>query len=151
MIEIRRVYLPTETLGSLFLDGVLLAKTMELPWKNNQHSISCIPEGTYTVVKSGPIPQDDPSTPADESGGRKPRPYWHFRFANVPGRQGILIHKITYVKDLLGCIGVGKAFQDLNGDGVPDMTQSSIALEELVAKLPDKFDIVIKKKDESIS
>jgi hypothetical protein len=35
-VSIERVYLPTETLGSWYIDGVMVTKTMELPWKENQ-------------------------------------------------------------------------------------------------------------------
>ena len=139
MIEVKRVYLPTETLGSLFMDGVMLCKTMELPWKDNKRGISCIPEGSYEVTKEQPISVNDPQ-------GRKKREYWHFRIHNVPGRSGVLIHKITYVKDLQGCIGVGMDFKDFNKDGVPDMADSTKALQKLVDTLPDKFTLTITKK-----
>lgn len=144
--EVKRVYLPTETLGSWYWKGNLLVKTMELPWKNNAHNISCIPEGEYIITKSSPVEKDDPKTPIDESGGRKPRPYWHFIINNVPNRQGCLIHKITYVKDLLGCIGVGLSFKDFNKDGVPDIDSSTQALELLIKTMPDKFKLRISKK-----
>lgn len=130
-VEIERVYLPTETLGSLYVDGKFMCKTMELPWKNNQRSISCIPEGEYDVIKQ--YPKDD-------------RPYMYFRLPKVEGRSGILIHRITYVSGLKGCIGVGKEFKDLNNDGVPDIIRSGEALEELINLLPDSFKITIRKK-----
>jgi hypothetical protein len=143
---IKRVYLPTETLGTWWFDGVAICKTMELPDRGNARSISCIPEGEYVVTKEKPIPKDDPRTPEDESGGRKPRDYWHFRFHDVPNRSGILVHKITYVKDLLGCVGVGLDFKDWNKDGVPDMADSTMALHKLVGIMPDKFILKIEKK-----
>jgi len=139
MIEVKRVYLPTHTLGSLYKDGVMLCKTMELKWLGNRRGISCIPEGEYETTKEPPIPANDPQ-------GRKERPYWHFRLHNVPGRSGILIHKITYVKDLQGCLGVGQEFKDFNKDGVLDMAGSTLALEKLVKELPDKFYLKISKK-----
>ena len=147
ILHLKRVYLPTETLGSIYgEDGSLVCKTMELPWKENKRSISCIPEGTYTVHKKPPIPKDDPSTPQDESGGYKPRSYGHFRFPHVEGRSGILIHRITYVKDLQGCIGVGGRFVDWNKDGVPDMADSSSKLQWMYENLPDEFMLIITKK-----
>ena len=86
-----------------------------------------------------PIPKGDPL-------GRKARAYSHFRFPDVPGRSGILIHRITFVKDLRGCIGVGSRFHDFNKDGVPDMAESSSALQWMVDNLPDQFYLNITKK-----
>jgi hypothetical protein len=125
-----------QIIGSFEIDGKEICKTLELPWKGNQRSISCIPAGTYTVTKEPPIPANDPS-------GRKERPYWHFRFHNVPGRSGVLIHRITYIRGLQGCIGTGFATKDLNSDGLPDMIDSGKALAELVRILPDRFKLII--------
>lgn len=136
MIVLERVYLPTETLGSLYDNGEMLCKTMELPWRDNQRSISCIPEGIYKVIKQ----------PLKET-----RPYPYFRLLDVPGRSGILIHKISYVSGLKGCIGVGKEFADLNKDGVPDIIRSGEALQELIDLLPDSFDLEIRKKGSPVS
>ena len=130
-LTLERVYLGTETLGSLYHNGTFLCKTMELPWKLNQRSISCIPEATYKVIKQPP---------------KVGRDYPYFRLPNVPGRSGILIHKISYVSGLKGCIGVGKEFKDLNGDGVPDIIRSSEALQELINTLPEEFELEIKTK-----
>ena len=132
--SIERVYLPTETLGSFYADGVVLAKTMELPWNENKHNISCIPEGVYHVKRESTSPGHE---------------YNHFRIYDVPNRNGILIHKITYVKDLRGCVGVGKAFADLNKDGSPDIIQSGKALQELYDTLPNEFELTIKQKPKS--
>lgn len=56
------------------------------------------------------------------------------------------MHRITYVKDLLGCIGIGGKFADLNKDGVPDMVESSKTLQEMYEKLPEEFTLKITKK-----
>jgi hypothetical protein len=130
-IKLERVYLPTETLGSIYDSDVLLVKTMELHDKGNAHNISCIPEGVYIVHREAYTEK---------------HPYPHFRVANVPNRDGILMHKITFVKDLLGCIGIGGAFKDLNGDGIPDMIDSSLALNKLYSAMPDEFELTITKK-----
>jgi hypothetical protein len=123
--SIKRVYLPTETLGSFYSpEGIMLCKTLELPWLNNRRSVSCIAEGSYEVIREFYT---------------KKHPYPHFRLPNVEGRSGILIHKITYVSGLKGCIGVGQAFADLNKDGVPDMIRSGKALQELYDSMPDSF------------
>ena len=137
LFRIERVYLPTETLGSWYDNKIVLAKTMELPWNGNARNKSCIPEGVYFVSKEKPIDGHD---------GRHIRPYWHFRLHDVPDRSGILVHKITYVKDLRGCIGVGLHFADFNQDSVPDMADSTLALTKLVDNMPDKFYLHITKK-----
>lgn len=130
--RIERVYLLTETLGSFYSpERVVLCKTLELPWKDNQRSISCIPEGEYECVRELSSPKHS---------------YPHFRLPHVSGRSGILIHKITFVKDLEGCIGVGQAFADLNKDGVPDIIRSGLALQELYDTLPDRFQLQIAQK-----
>lgn len=144
---LERVYLPTETLGSIYdSERYLICKTMELCWRDNKSSAdsnlaSCVPEGTYKVVKQQPKPS---------------RNYGYFRFEYVPGRRvgpdnmsHILIHRITYVKDLLGCVGVGSRFHDFNKDGVPDMAESSVKMEWMFQNLPDEFLLEIKKKDEN--
>lgn len=146
IVPVKRVYLQHETLGSLFFEDQMLCKTMELPWRENRRSVSCIPEGDYITTKEEPIEVDNPETPVDESGGRKPRNYWHFRLHDVPGRSGVLIHKITYVDDLRGCLGVGMNFKDLNGDDILDMVESTAALHKLVEILPDKFILRIQEK-----
>lgn len=129
---LKRVKLPTETLGSIYNEaGELICKTMELPWKSNKRGISCIPDGTYLVVKQPPKPGRD---------------YPYFRIPDVEGRSGILIHRITYVKDLRGCIGVGGRFVDLNKDGVPDMVDSGKKLQWMIDNLPDQFLLVISEK-----
>lgn len=142
-----RVYLPNQTLGSWYNEAhEVLCKTLELPWKDNKRNVSCFPEGRYFVTKEPPIPVDDLTTELDESGGRKPRDYWHFRIHNVPGRSGILVHRITFVHHLLGCQGVGSRFKDLNNDGVLDIEDSRKKLEWLVEYLPEQFHLNVIKK-----
>lgn len=132
-----RVYLPTETLGSIYSPtGEMVCKTMELPYRKNARSAdsskaSCIEEGTYLVYKE----------PAKAT-----RNYVHFRLQNVKGRQGILIHKITFVKDLLGCIGVGGRHVDLNADRIPDMADSTKKMTWMAENMPSQFLLKITKK-----
>jgi hypothetical protein len=131
IVEIQRVYLPTEVLGSFYIDGALACKTLELAWRDNKRSVSCIPEGTYKVKKEPP---------------KEGRPYPYFRLMNVPGRSGILIHRGVFTHHSKGCILVGTAFTDWNKDNVPDLADSTNALNKLIELLPNEFDLVIKKK-----
>ena len=86
----------------------LVLKTIELPWRNNQPRVSCIPEGVYLVHF-----MDSPRL--------KRKTY---RVSNVKGRDGILFHPANFASQLLGCIAPCKDFADLNKDGVIDGTSS---------------------------
>lgn len=138
---LERVYLPTETLGSWYIPDKkeVICKTLELPWRDNQHNISCIPEGIYVFKKMPP------------GFGRD---HGHFRALSVPGRSvnkalnmsTILVHRVNFVKDLLGCIGAGSRFADLNKDGIPDVEESKKKLQWMYENLPDIFELAITKK-----
>lgn len=85
-------------LGVLELDGKEICKTLELPWRDNQKGISCIPAGEYKLS-----------------------PYPSSRFGevyivnDVPNRTGILIHTGNTADDIEGCILVGDSYGKLNG------------------------------------
>lgn len=146
-VIIERVKLKDRTLGSMFFHDEVVAKSLELPWLNNARGKSCIPNGIYPVTKEQPIPADDPNTEEDESGGRKPRNYVHFRVHNVPGRQGILIHPLGDTKDSLGCIGPASRFVDINTDKPKfNYADSKAKLAYLTTILPDEFDLEIRDK-----
>lgn len=101
-------------------------RTLELPDKQNQRRISCIPEGKYEVVKRHTDKYKD-----------------HFHITGVPNRDYILIHNANYVRQLLGCIAVGLSHTDIDGDGLRDVTASKNTLKDLNAKLPESFSLEI--------
>jgi len=119
-----------QTQGSLQImesDQVVFAcKTLELPWKDNQRNISCIPVGNYTVEKRF----------TQERGN-------HFHLLNVTGRSSILIHSGNYYSHTLGCILVGEKFSDINKDGYVDVISSRITLGKMNEILPKQFPITI--------
>lgn len=119
-----------QTLGTLFvMDGKRVhytCHTLELPWKNNEFQVSCIPEGIYTVVRR-----------YSAKFGH------HFHITDVDGRTYILIHAGNYYTDILGCILVGKGLADINKDGLKDVTSSKAALTDLLAMMPKTFEIEI--------
>ena len=112
-----------ETLGALMvydgLDKALDCKTIELPWEDNKKNVSCIPEGKYWINHRSSSKYGD-----------------HLIVENVPGRSCILIHVANYVSDIEGCIGVGKSYADINGDGLLDITSSRSTLKELISLVP---------------
>ena len=119
-----------QTLGLLQcfsgITKVFECKTMELPWKDNQRKISCIPAGTYTVRKHN-----------------SPTHGKCFKIFDVPGRDDILIHKGNFNKNTLGCVLVGKDFIDINDDGTADITSSGATLEKMFMLLTDEFKLSI--------
>lgn len=127
---LERVYLTDRTLGSLFRNGETIAKVLELPWKENKRAISCIPEGTYRVIKQPP---------------KETRPYSYFRIPEVPGRSGILIHRGTEPKNSKGCLLVGSRFRNIN-TSTPGLEESTNKLTWMVTNLPDEFMLEIRAK-----
>lgn len=98
-----------ETQGTLFAekDGARFScATLELPWKDNQHDISCIPKGLYTASVE---------------------PFHDLHMYELSGtepRTGIFIHPGNYYRDSLGCILLGVHPQDINGDKEVDVMSS---------------------------
>ena len=120
-----------QTPGTMFVHkgGAIIysCRTLELPWKDNQRNISCIPYGEYDVKK------------------RHTQKYGeHFHVLGVNGRSYILIHSGNFVSDIQGCILVGRNFTDLNGDSIKDVTNSKQTLYELNLLLPNNFKLIIK-------
>ncbi len=99
---------------------------LELPWKDNERGKSCIPEGTYTVFK-------------DKYRGGKKKGKPAFRFRNVSGRSGILLHIGNFLKDTDGCLIPGMRFDHT----VPAVYDSTIAFNLLWKYLPDEFTVNI--------
>jgi hypothetical protein len=96
LLLIRKAFTDKSTIGDLFLNGQFQAHTLELPWKDNQRSISCIPAGTYDCRFRYPR----------ESGSRD---YLHLLVKDVPNRDYILFHRGNSAKDTRGCILTGTA------------------------------------------
>lgn len=111
---IRTWYDDKQTLGQLDV-GYLTLYTLELPWKDNQRRISCIPEGTYRVTSH-----------VSKKFGKC---FW---VREVQGRSGILIHAGNYHWHTLGCILVGLDHKDANEDGLLDVISSTKAMKKLL-------------------
>ena len=124
-------HLQTLSLAHVF-DGNKLVwdfKVLELPWKDNQRGISCIPTGIYQAIKH-----------------RSPKFSECFWLQDVPGRSEILIHAGNFYTQIRGCLLAGAEFSDLNHDGQRDVTQSRETLKRLYSIMPDVFNVEILKK-----
>lgn len=123
MLRIERSYYDDFTSGILTsTDGILkqLIYTLELPYLNNQRNISCIPTGTYKLLKH-----------------TSPKFKECFLLENVKDRGNILIHAGNYTKDTQGCILVGFKKQD------NAIFESRKALNYLLETLPDETELII--------
>lgn len=107
MIELvlTRNYFSEGTNGTLEIEGRFICFTIELPWKNNEKQVSCIPEGKYQLEK------------------RYSKKFnWHIQLQGVKNRDLILIHPANDAKkELLGCVapvseltGTGKGTKSKN-------------------------------------
>ena len=108
-----------QTLGHLTLfkglKKVFECKTLELPWKDNETNVSCVPKGVYKV--------------SHRTSGKYKK---HLILHNVRNRRYILIHQGNYNTDTRGCILVGSSFGQVNGDSLLDITSSRRTLNELL-------------------
>jgi hypothetical protein len=88
VLILTRTYFPEGTNGKLECEGQLICYTIELPWKNNERRVSCIPEGEYFIEK------------------RYSQKFkWHLHVLGVDNRSYILFHPANNaLKELNGCI-----------------------------------------------
>lgn len=111
-LELVRTYYAEGTNGILMQNGLALCHTIELPWKDNQPKISCVPEGTYQLAKR-----------------YSAKFGWHLQLMNVPGRSLILIHSANDAqRELLGCIAPVSTLT-----GIGKGNSSRIVLKKLLA------------------
>lgn len=121
----RKEYTDKQVLGEFKLfdsenKEVFSAASLELPWRNNESRVSCIPTGNYKAVRrrSAKYPESYHIQELDSD--------------QVNGRSWILIHKGNYHTDILGCILLGEGHIDINGDGYKDVYSSGKVIKKLV-------------------
>jgi hypothetical protein len=83
------------TYGVLIQGYTPFAVTLEDPWRENEREVSCIPAGTYQCVRVQSHKFGDT-----------------FEVKDVPGRSHILFHAGNTTEDTMGCILVGRRFND---------------------------------------
>ena len=112
VIYLTRTYFPEGTNGKHECDGKFICYTIELPWKNNEKRVSCIPEGKYFIRK------------------RYSRKFkWHIEVLDVENRSMILFHPANNaLKELNGCIA---PVTKLSGPGLGFLSRK--AFEKLKA------------------
>lgn len=92
--------------------NIPFAVTYELPWRDNQRNISCIPSGKYLC-----LPKDH----ADRG--------LIYELQNVPERTFIQIHIGNEEEDTAGCILIGERFEPIGKDLA--VWYSKVAMDEM--------------------
>ncbi|MEZ7499601.1 DUF5675 family protein [Flavobacterium sp. Arc3] len=124
LIQLQRTYFPNGTNGKLECEGKFICYTIELPWKENEKRVSCIPEGKYFIKKR-------------YSNKFK----WHLEVTNVMNRSLILFHPANNALiELNGCIA---PVTKLSGPGLGLMSRKAYTkLKDLVYKALDSNESV---------
>ena len=131
LLLLRDTYTEKSTIGELFLNKESFCDTLELPWRDNQRSVSCIPEGIYKVRLR--LPRESAT-----------RNYIHLLIKDVPNRDYILLHIGNTAKDTRGCILVGKGSQQ---DIVHNSTLAmDLLIKEIINLGGAKINLIIKNK-----
>lgn len=97
-------------------DGATLCCTIERPWLDNRHGVSCIPLGEYQCV-----PHDSPTHPDT------------WEITGVPDRSAILLHTGNTMTDSEGCVILGTVAK------VDGVLFSKVAMNKLRETLPSYF------------
>ena len=124
------------TFGVILLDDHVSFSTGELPWKDNQAGVSCIPVGTYLCKWI-----------------TSPRHGECYQITGVPFRDMIEIHSANFMGDttkgklsqLLGCVALGKSVGWLEGQTA--VLASKQAIQEFENNLQQEdFELTITGK-----
>ena len=131
LLLIRDTFTDKSTVGELFVNGERFCDTLELPYRDNQKRISCIPAGNYKVRMRYPR----------ESATRE---YLHLLVQDVKDRSFILFHRGNTAKDTKGCILVGQGSQQ---DIVHNSTLAmDLLMKEIIHLGGKNINLIIKNK-----
>ena len=131
LLILRDTFSDESTIGEIFLNGERFCDTLELPYRDNQRSISCIPVGEYKVRLRYPR----------ESATRD---YLHLLVEDVKDRSYILFHRGNTAKDSRGCILVGMTSkQDFVGNSTLAM---DLLIKEIINLGGTNINLIIKNK-----
>ena len=131
LLIIRDTFTDVSIIGKLFINGEWMCDTLELPYKDNQRSISSIPAGQYKVRLRSPR----------ESATRN---YLHLLIQDVPNRDYILVHVGNKSSDSRGCVlvGIGRK-QDFVHNSVLAM---DLLMKEILNLGGTNINLIIKNK-----
>ena len=131
LLIIRDTFTDKSTIGTLYINGEKFCDTLELPYIDNQKSISCIPIGQYKVRLR--LPRESAT-----------RDYIHLLVQEVKDRSYILFHRGNTAKDTRGCILVGQGSQQNK------VNNSTLAMDLLIKEVLNlggtNINLIIKNK-----
>ena len=131
LLLIRDTFSDESTIGELFVNGERFCDTLELPWKDNQKWISCIPSGDYKVRMRYPR----------ESATRN---YLHLLIEDVKDRSFILFHRGNTSSDSQGCVLVGMTSKhNFVGNSTLAM---DLLMKEVINLGGENINLIIKNK-----
>ena len=131
LLILRDTFTDESTIGELFLNGERFCDTLELPYRDNQRSISCIPIGQYKVRLRT----------AKESATRN---YLHLLVKDVKNRDFILIHRGNKSSHSKGCILVGMTSKhNFVGNSTLAM---DLLMKEIINLGGENINLIIKNK-----
>ena len=124
VLELTRTYFPNGTNGKLECKGKSICNTIELPWRENETRVSCIPEGKYFIKKR-----------------YSQKFQWHLEVLDVKNRSLILFHPANNaLLELNGCIA---PVTKLSGPGLGLMSRKAFSkLKDVVYKALDNKESV---------
>ncbi|MBP7307516.1 MAG: hypothetical protein KA987_15460 [Saprospiraceae bacterium] len=123
------MYRDTWTDGLIFIKGILLCRSIELRWANNERNVSCVPEGVYPVAII-----------------QHPKFGECLQINGVKGRSGILVHVANDAqKELRGCIAPVFSLSG-NGKGLYSRLALNYIIENLKKSGEKEHFIDIKSK-----
>ena len=129
VIELQRWYRDGWTDGLIFINGILLCRSIELRWANNERNISCVLEGVYPVAII-----------------QHPKFGECLQINGVKGRTGILVHVANDAqKELRGCIAPVFSLSG-NGKGLYSRLALNYSIENLKISGEKEHFIEIKSK-----
>lgn len=128
-ITLERAYTDSATIGKMYMPSGTVFDTIELPWVNNEPSVSCIPEGTYKLNKRS-------SGVVNRSSNGKYTAGWEV--TNVEGRTYIMIHIGNTVSNFQGCIGIGEGLGVINDNWA--ILHSAVAFDKFMREMETSED-----------
>ena len=131
LLILRDTFTDESTIGELFLNGERFCDTLELPYRDNQRSISCIPTGEYKVRLRL----------ARESASRD---YLHLLVQDVKDRSHILFHRGNSAKNTKGCILVGQGSQ--HNIVYNSILAMDLLMKEIINLGGENINLIIKNK-----